>query len=151
MITSYFHVDPSDRSNKRRVESQSTLDSRPVRPRVSLQPLPQGDRSSSSRPIRKCRTTHQSTHSQRVRGTSSRQLHSRAPPVVRRTTSQFQTSYQSSIRSFFLSASDARSIPRSYIPPRIIQSDLPIVPEDSNREPTPSSPPLPSAIRSGRP
>jgi hypothetical protein len=53
-ITSYFHADPSDRSNKRRVESQSTLDSRLVRPRVSPQPLPQGDRSSSSRPIRKC-------------------------------------------------------------------------------------------------
>jgi hypothetical protein len=75
-ITSYFHADPSDQSNKRRVESQSTLDSRLVRPR-SPHPLAQGDRTSSSIPIRKCRMAHQSIHSLRVRGISSKHLQSR--------------------------------------------------------------------------
>jgi hypothetical protein len=145
-ITSYFHVDPSDRSNKRRAESQSAPDSRLVRPRVSPQPPPRGDRSLSSRPVRRCRTVHQSIHPQRVRGISSRRIQSRAPPACQ-TTSQIQMSCQRSIQSFFLSASDARSIPCSYIPPRIIQPDPPIVPEDSDSEPVPSSPPSPSAIR----
>jgi hypothetical protein len=57
-ITSYFHVDPSDQSNKRRAESQSAPDSRLVRPRVSPQPPPLGDRSLSSRPVRRCQTVH---------------------------------------------------------------------------------------------
>jgi hypothetical protein len=56
-----------------------------------------------------------------------------------------------STRSFFLSALDARNIPYSYIPPGIIHPNPPIVPEDSNREPVPSSPLSPSAIRSWRP
>jgi hypothetical protein len=115
-ITSYFHVDPSDRSNKRRAESQSAPDNRLVRPRVSPQPPPLGDRPISSRPVRRCRTVHQSIHPQRVRGINSRQIQSRAPPV-RQITSQIQRSSQRSIQSFFLSTSDARSIPRSYIPP----------------------------------
>jgi hypothetical protein len=73
-ITSYFHVDPSDRRNKQRAKSQSTLDNRLVRPYVSPQLLPQGDRASSSRSILKCRTAHQCIHSQRIRGISSRHL-----------------------------------------------------------------------------
>ena len=73
-ITSCFHADPSGWSNKQRVESQSTLDSRLVRPRVSPHPLPQGDRSSSSRSVQRCRTARQSIYPQRVRGISSKQI-----------------------------------------------------------------------------
>jgi hypothetical protein len=87
-ITSYFHPDPLDQSNKWRAKSQSTLNSRLVRPRVSSLPLPQVDRSSSSRWIRQCPKAHQSTHTQRLRGISSGQLQHRAPPV-HQTTSQF--------------------------------------------------------------
>jgi hypothetical protein len=148
-ITSYFHGDPSYQSNKRRAEPRSTPDSRFVRPCVSPQPPPLGDRSLSSRRVRRCQTIHQSIHPQRDRGISSRQIQSRAPPICQ-TTSQIQRRCQRSIKSFFLSASDARSIPRSYIATRIIQPDPLIVLEDYNNEPMPNSPSSPLAIRPRR-
>jgi hypothetical protein len=99
-ITSYFHVDPLDWSNKRQAESQSAPDNRLVRPHVSPQPPPRGVKSLSSRPVRRCRTAHQSIHPQRVRGISSRRIQSRAP-LACQTTSQIQMSCQRSIQSFF--------------------------------------------------
>ena len=39
-IKSYFHANPSDRSNKRRAESQDAIDSGLVKPRASPRPLP---------------------------------------------------------------------------------------------------------------
>lgn len=78
-ITSYFHVDPPERSNKQRAEyfrqqSCETL--------YLPQPLPLGDRLISSRPARRCLTTHQSTPPQSVRGTNSRCTWCREPPTV---------------------------------------------------------------------
>jgi hypothetical protein len=146
MITSNFHVDPSNRNNKRRVESQCTLDSRLKRPRVSLQPLPR-EKNHHHRDWFRNVVRHISPHILReLEGLAPE----KAPPVCW-TTSQFHTIYPSSIRSFFPSDSNARSIHYSYIPPRIIQLDLLIVLEDSNRELAPSPPPLPLAIRSGIP
>jgi len=83
-------------------------------------------------------------------GFSSRRIQSRAPHIYH-ISSQIQRSNQRSIQSFFLSTSDVISIRRSYIHPRIIQLGPPLVPEDSDSEPVPSSPPSPLAIRPGRP
>jgi len=82
-ITSYFHADPSNRSNKRRVEYQSALDNRLVRPWVSPQPLPRRDKSLSSRPSSRCWMVHQSIHPQRARGNSSIRIQNKAPPIRR--------------------------------------------------------------------
>jgi hypothetical protein len=62
-IASYFHVDPSNRSNKWWAESQSAPDNRFMRPCVSPRPPPLGDQPISSRPVQRCRTMHQSIQS----------------------------------------------------------------------------------------
>lgn len=108
-ITSYFSVDPSDRSNKQQIESQGMFDRRVVRPRVSPRPPHLGDRLTLSRPVRSCRTVLQSTHSQSIRGFGPRGIQNRALPA-RPTSSRLQQTSQQSIQSFFHSALDVKSV-----------------------------------------
>jgi hypothetical protein len=119
-----------------------------VRPWVSSQPLPLGDRLICLRPIQRCRPVHPTTHPHRDRGFSPRRFQNNAP-LARWIASQPQRSSQKSIQSFFPSTSDGRrtELPRPYIPPRDIQPDPLMVLKDSNSEPMqPLSPPSPSVI-----